>query len=797
LGIVSSDFSWQTQALFGGLILGGIMLWPGARRGCRRVFLALGAVSLLACGIWNTTWQRALPEDEISRLIVPGNYFLEGIISAPPERTPRKTTILLSAERIWRKNQPPSRTKGKVRLNIYQQPPPKLRYGDRLRLYAKLYPPTNFKNPGSFDYRRYLARRGIHLVGYAKTKSRPLVKLGRAGNPYLALIFDLRRRLSRFIDQLSSASSTRLLKSILLGERKSLTKKQREDFSRAGLAHLLAISGLHLGLVSLFVFLLLRTGLEHLPQPLLERLTAFARPVTIAAAASLPVIWGYTVLTGARTPTIRAAIMFSAYLLGILLDRQHRHYNTLALAALVILAWQPEAVYEADFQLSFTAVFFIIYTLESLPPAAPLERYFTPSWPQRLRRWLREYFLITLAAYLAVAPLVLWHFQRVSSYGVLANLLAVPLAWGTILLGLFGGFFLFFWSPLAVLVLRLALWGAACLEGLAGALAGLPGASFWLPRPSGFALLLSYGALAFLWRSRRWSLRALWGGLFLAALLLRPPASSPQRILRVDFLDVGQGDAIVLRLPQGQTMLIDGGGMEHGGLDMGEAVVIPYFLHQGISRIERVILSHPHPDHYGGLLEVVEYFPVREFWEPPVLCQAGGYRRLKELLAARGVLVRQVGAGVVERLGEGVLLEVLNPPWRSLLERRMTDRELNNASLVLRLTYGRISFLFTGDIEAEAEGWLLRSGRNIRATVLKVPHHGALTSSTPEFLDAVAPEMAIFTTPAPHFFWHPRPRLYRRYTDRGITILRTDARGLISLFSDGEKYWVESYVAEN
>lgn len=261
---------------------------------------------------------------------------------------------------------------------------------------------------------------------------------------------------------------------------------------------------------------------------------------------------------------------------------------------------------------------------------------------------------------------------------------------------------------------------------------------------------------------------------------------NPVPLLRATFLDVGQGDAIFLQFPHRGNMLIDGGGGRRG--DMGKRIAA-YLRRQGVRRIDVLLLTHPHEDHVEGLITVLRNFPVGLVLDSGQVHASYSYEEFLRLIEKKQISYRIIGAG--DKIGgfKEVEILVLHPPPR-LLEGTRSD--INNNSLVLRVAYGKVSLLLTGDIEREAEEGLLCYGHYLKSTIIKVPHHGSCTSSTPNFLNLVNPEIAIISVGRRNRFGHPSPRVLQRYRERGVKIYRTDKQGAILLTSDGESFRVKT-----
>jgi competence protein ComEC len=393
-------------------------------------------------------------------------------------------------------------------------------------------------------------------------------------------------------------------------------------------------------------------------------------------------------------------------------------------------------------------------------------------------KWLLASLLVSLAASLATFPILAHHFHRASLIGVLANLPIVPLSGLLTALGLI-------YAGLSLLPLPGLHWLAQLLQLLIGLMAhlahffsSLPGASLALFSPSILMILFYYGFLlsAWQWRKAKWARISSLACLFLLASLIGAKLYHLQHRgeLRVTFLDVGQGDCAVLELRE-------------GNFDLGQQVVKPYLLHRWVGRLDRAILSHPHPDHLRGLIAIVRDFPVEEAWEGKSPSGSPLHAEFLALLQQKGIPLRRWVAG--ERPGKiGPLnIEVLHPSVPHLVgSPRGGFSDENNNSLVLKIRYGGVTLLFTGDIGAEAETRILGRGQDVRCNALKIPHHGGRTSSTIPFIRAATPTYAIASAGAFNPFGHPSPETMKRYEEAGVKAFSTSYDGAIMLTTDGK-----------
>lgn len=695
--------------------------------------------------------------------------------------------------------------------------------GDRISFESRLRQPRNFHNPGGFNYERYLAFQKVWATAFCDLDTVTLLDKG-SGSGLTNHIDRMRVRVRELIDTTPAGEHRGVLAALLLGDRGQLAPSTTAAFQRVGIGHLLAISGLHIGIVATAAFFVLTRLLARIPWFLWNAATRKGA----AIGTFLPVL-AYAVLAGMSPSTQRALAMVAFFLATILLGRDQELANTLAVAALAILVAFPPVFFSASFQLSFAAVAAIIVGLSRLSPT-PLTVAAPPT--ARLIRKAVLFALVSVWATLGTLPLTMYYFNQVSLIGIPANCLFVPLIGFLVVPAALLAVFLLPFSPVAAAaVLHPAAAVLAQSLKLVDLAAQLPFAAVRTVTPSLFEIAGYYllAALIVSLVARRGPPAApaagradlvaegavasgstvRWARPVRIALLLVLSAMAAdlgywayqrwgRQDLRATALDVGQGSATLIELPGGHCMLIDGGGYpDNAAFDVGARIVAPFLWHNKIRTIETLVLTHPNSDHLNGLIYIAENFNVRTIWTNGEPADTLGYRQLMAAVDKENIahpafrrLDRQVEIG-------GVKIEILNPP-AEFLERRGAEpwRDLNNNSLVLRFTQGAISLLLCGDIAAGAEKELVsNAGERLKTTVLFVPHHGSKSSSTAAFVTATAPRIGVVSAGWQNRYHFPHAAVLKRYRQAQTRLLRTDRDGAVAVVTDGRRLSIRTTVA--
>ena len=820
-----------TETLLSVLLLGALACL-GLRMGASRAGATACCIAFLACGVMLGSRGQTDDPARVDRVWQAGRDEVEdpvrlrGWVRHPPERAGYGDRFTLDAETVF--DGTPAH--GGVNVTVYRDESERLLhlpYGTRVEFLARLRAPRNFQNPGSFDYVGYLAAKDVFLTATLRAGTPIHQNEGRGGSVWLSWIWRARqaaeRRLDAMLDRRDSPQAEGILRALLLGQTSSLGPETRRDFQRTGAYHALVISGLHVGAVAFSILFLLRLAMI----PLIPR-----------TLIGVLIVVAYAFFVGAALPVTRAAWMCTAYLASSLVYRQRRALNVIAATALLFLFVKPKLIEDPSFQMSFLAVALIAgiavpilertlepfrralidlwnqdrdlhvetrvaeirvalrMWLDPLPAVPRLPRHTVAGGAILVLRagiWAAELLVVSAVIQAGLALPMAAHFQRVSWAGVSANLWIMPLLLLTLPVGLLG------------LLTNSAWLGTAALRG-AEAIAwvvdwhatALP-ADFRLPPPPAWLAIVFCLSLGAVWWSldrasrRQW---VSWAAFALSVILVvaHPfaPKFSPGRF-EFSAIDVGQGESLLLVMPDGQIVLVDGGGLPDygdariGGLDIGDSVVSPYLWSRSIRRLDVLAVTHSDADHFGGVPALLDNFEVGEIWLPQAAF-AGEHRDWIEAVRRRKIPVIPLEAGYSRKLG-GVVFEALGPGPKLGLR----EPSLNDQSLVLRARYGNHGFLLTGDIEKQAETDLVDGQWLRREEVLKVAHHGSATSSHQDFLDQVSPTFAVISAGYRNTYGHPHPAVLARLNQLGVHVLRTDFDGLVSVTTDGRRLTVDTY----
>jgi len=727
-----------SQWLIAVTITAGIMAWL---RHWRWLFFVMGVLWAIVFAM--TRLADRLPES-LEGIDIP----VKGIIVDLPEPDERRTrfdfVVTNSAQKL------PS----KIRLSWYF-PDQTIKAGQHWSFTVKLKRPHGSLNPGGFDYERWLFAQGIGATGYVRPSQKPVL-LGR-DSAWTSISVWRQSIIDRLSLTLSDGSNLALIKALTIGDGSSITQNQWDVFRKTGTTHLVVISGSHVGLIAGLVYFLVlklwaRTGL-----------LAWS-PQRVAAVSAMLVAVFYAGLAGFSVPTQRSVIMLAIVMLAIILQRNTRPFNTLAVALFAVLAFDPLAVLSAGFWLSFLAVSLIVYAVAG-----------------RLGKsgYFLEAIKINWATSVGLSPLLLFFFQQVSLISPVANFIAVPvislLAVPLSLLAVLVMFSLPLLAGKLFIIVDTALQG---LWWLLVRLAELPLATVNHAQPSAWALVFAIPGVLLLLAPRGIPVRWLSLVMFLP-LAFTAPNKPVTGAINMTLLDVGQGLSVVVQTAN-HWLVYDTGAKFSEESDIGKSALLPFLRQQGAGKIDKLIISHGDNDHIGGAVSLLRGMPTEQVLTSaprqlsdysPIMCEAGQ-----------------------SWIWDKVKFTLLSPQHAFVSE--------NDNSCVLKIQSEQGAVLLTSDIETQAESWLTETyGNNLKANVLIAPHHGSKTSSTFNFLQAVQPEYVLISSSYRNQFGHPHREVLMRYeqikakwlnsaNSGAITISVRDGSWVVQSMRDTEsKYW--------
>jgi competence protein ComEC len=811
-GILATRFAgFHEFELFGAIAAFLLLGMLALHRHSRALAGVCGCLGLVCAGALTALLHAPGPAPELD---VEGRevVILGGCVVEPPAISGERERFVLELERHAR-----------AQVTLYTregETMPSLRYGQNVELDARVRPPRNYGNPGAFDYARFLARQDVYWTASGAAGSVRILP-GRCGSAAQGFAMNLRAaaldRIARLYQ--GSAYNIGMMQAMLVGQSYQLQKVWTDDYRSTGTFHAIVISGTHVAILAAFFLFALRICFV---------------PEQVALAATVAAAWLYAMVVGWHAPCVRAAAGLTVFAIGSFFYRRRRAMNLLATVALAFLVFDPEQLFDASFQLTFLAVAFLAafavplieatsgplgrglsdltdarrdmflparvaqFRIEMRLLADTLRRsaHFPPRAarlaviaPTRVILFVYEIAAVSAVIQLGLALPMVVYFHRVGLSGLSANAFVVPLLGVAVPLGFISLLTGSVWVAKAVGGL---LWLSQRVVNFHATIEPhwrIPTPPLWL------AVAFSAALIAAAVARGRWFRTAAGAAVAaLLALMLWSPFSPdvPAGQLEMATIDVGQGDSIFVALPDGKRMLVDAGGIPafrgqpKAQLDIGEDVVAPYLWNRGIRSLDVVAASHGHEDHIGGMPAIIDDFHPKELWigaEP----DSAPWRAVREAAARNGVRIVSMQSPSRFAFG-GAEVQVLAPMPGYVPGEAAT----NNDSLVLRLSYGRRSFLLTGDVERPVEQWMLYENEMDRTDVLKTPHHGSRTSSTAEFLDAVSPVFAVISLGLENSYGFPNREVLERLEERGVMVFRTDQDGLVSIRSDGRRLYVQT-----
>lgn len=633
------------------------------------------------------------------------------------------------------------------------------------------------RNPGQFNKRAFLKRKGVFgkIILQAETTIRFTTPHNK--NQLKRTLFLIREKIERKIHRALTEESSQFLSAILLGRKAGIDWQTREAFQKSGVAHVLAISGLHVGFIVIVIYIIL----------------SFL-PISFRAhnLLTIGILFFYMLLSGANPPVVRATIMVGIYLMGKNIERRPDSQNTLCSAVFIILFIQPQQLFWIGFQFSFVAVFSILYFYPRLKPVE--EWILQKILPGKKQNWIRKGiispFLVSLAAQLGTIPLMAYYFHRIPLISLVLNLVVIPLVGLIVPLGFLTIFLSFisfeisfylgnFLSQIIQILIKIVQYAAEL------PLAYINISSFEILEFFIYILCLVF---IFCWKLDNIKLLrkpALILFVIIMFWVYAPKLHSPQMVM----LDVGQGEASIVITPRGKCLLFDAGPL-YPDWDCGSRVIFPALQELENVHLDKVIISHPHADHVGGLFSLLDIVKIDSIYIPKLDVPYLWKDKLLNRVIERGLPYRQLEMGDKIEVDTQTRMYILAPFEDFIKPLEQDGSSINNVSLVLLLKMGDSSVLFTGDAELPVETNIIQWGNLLKSDILKVGHHGSATSSSIEFLMRIEPKIGLIPVGQNNKFGHPSIEVLKRLESLNISYYRTDLNGAIWLEYRNSKWQI-------
>lgn len=697
-----------------------------------------------------------------------------GNIVEQPNYQKEKTVLTLKPQYV-KVNNRKQKINSNILLNIYShysdQHHLALNYGDKIAVQGKIYQPPGRRNPGCFDYKAYLKQKGIYYM--MSSNWHQIEYLGKTDlNKFERFVFLFKNVLINAIDDYLKPSQSSMLKGMLFGDKSEMDKQTKEGFTDTGIAHVLAVSGLHVGFIA--------AGLIYILKVLkIKKWWAFFLTSFILVI--------YCLMCGATPSVIRATIMFCLVLMGKNINRNSDSLTNISIAALVILILNPFMLFNLGFQFSFltTTSIVILY----------------PTMKDKIRGdnisgKTIDLFLITLSAQLGIMPLLMFHFNKFSLISFISNIFLTPLIGVSVILGFIGGLASFISLYLSYYIFRIVNLLLVIIERAVYYLGRIPFSSIRAVSPPTMIIVIYYLLLLLVISVDQLKyislelLKKITVVIITISLILPLGMLIDDGLLKVVFVDVGQGDCIHIS-KSGYNVLIDSGGNIYGDdFDTGQDIVLPYLLKNGVNSIDAVFISHAHDDHIKGLKALIENIKIKSVFIGTDVFRNDVFDDIMQIAKYKSIPIYKLESGDIIKIDE-VVFHVLHPQ-KDIMENIGWDE--NNNSMVLKMEYDNMNFLFTGDIEEQAETYIAdKYSRQLDVDILKVPHHGSSTSSTDDFLKWVNPDVAIIQV-GRNNFGQPDPMVINRFARYNTEVYTTEQKGAVIVKSDGKEYFIDTVV---
>ena len=725
-------------------------------------------ILFILVGMFRLTVENQINADNIKNIVPklgPQKVIIEASIIAEPEIKMNKSKILIAVEKLENMH-----VNGKILL--FTKGKTLLQYGDKIKFSASLQEPRKNNNPFAFNYKAYLERKKIYCTSYIYDNSQIQI-INSEKDLYYHLIITPRKWLRKKIYQIYDKRKAGFLAAVILGEKYNLPEDLKTDFANSGLSHILAVSGLHTGVIALIILSLMQIVLKN--RNLVRIITIF-------------ILIYYIFLSHSAASVQRAVVMISLFLIGRMTQRHINNINILFTAAFIILIINPNQLFSIGFQFSFLSVFSILVIL---PVIEKLIR------PVRKRStclfWLINMIAVSLIVQLMLAPLTSFYFSKVAFGGMLANILAIPLI--SIILPLT---FLTLLLPFPLIIQFYAASAKLLIEILFSISNFISETRFllldfvYIDQWQAYASIILIGIITLFWNigeNSRNKLYFLLTSFIIFFALFFLPQSFSEKQLQITVLDVKTGDAIFIKTPSNKNILIDTGNKTDKN-NFAKQVIIPFLKHKETRHLDLLVLTHPHADHIGGARYLLERIKVDEILLPQCSYGSQIYLDLLNYMKKKKFKKTYADTSIVFANFPGVKIKLLSPYLGYKSE------NINNLSVVLKLIYKDFSCLLSGDAEKEVESWLVETySSKLDIDFLKLGHHGSRTASTEPFILESSPEYGVISVGKHNRFGLPNQDVIERMENKGVILFRTDEDGAILFSTDGNKLKVRTILS--
>jgi competence protein ComEC len=718
--------------------------------------------------------------NHISQFVNSKKWEITGVIAEPPLFQSHKTRLIINVTHL-KNEEAEYLVSGKIRLSVWKDIS-HYKLGWCIRFVSKIYPFTNFNNPGGFDYNKYMTfHQQIYGNAYAQKNQINILNQSTPESFKQRMHQYVQTTVSQMLMQNTSKQASGLLHAIVLGKRDFLPDEIKESFVAAGVSHLLAISGLHMGMIAMTAFLFFRWLFRRS-----EIICLYGWSEICAAIPAFIMMIVYFMISGMSPSAQRAFIMITVFLCAHVFSKEQIALNTLCLAGSFILIWNVRSLTDISFQMSFCAVFFIIIGFQRLPEQWAVISKYKPL------QYFWQMLICSILAIMATSPLALHYFYHTSFMGVITNIFAIPLT-GFIVLpfALLSVFFVFLCEPLSSQMIALSGYACDTLILLINNTSVYSQPFVFYGYLNNIELFIWYAIFSLIFINTYSRIKYGLISIMVLIMMMDGLYWTYQRFfhddLRVTVLDVGLGNSALLDFPGGHCMMLDGGGLS-SSFDIGKYILAPYLWRNKIRSLTSLILTHPDQDHLQGLIYLARHFHVKTAWTNGDDKPTALFNTWKKTLNEMNIQNIQVSAGCEKKIGK-VQMNFFNPPATSTFE------DTNNNSLVFQMQYHQNTILFTGDIEHEAESQLCKKNcMDLQSDLLMCPHHGSRTSSTLKFIQCVKPKYVVVSASGYNRHHLPNPGILQRYTDAGCQVFSTNHNGAIMIVLSKEGIQIDTMM---